>query len=97
LRICVYSPENPKENTPGLLWIHGGGYAIGIPDQDEGFIKRFIYVSNCIVVAPAYRRSVEYPYPAALDDCYTSLLWLRDHSDDYKIRNNQLVAGGNSV
>jgi acetyl esterase/lipase len=97
LRICVYSPENPKENVPGLLWIHGGGYAIGVPEQDEGFIKRFINASNCVVVAPDYRRSVECPYPAALDDCYSSLLWLRDHADDYKIRNDQLMIGGNSA
>jgi carboxylesterase type B len=40
LRICIYLPENPQENVPGLLWIHGGGYAIGIPDQGDGFIKR---------------------------------------------------------
>jgi acetyl esterase/lipase len=97
LRICIYSPENPKENVPGLLWIHGGGYAFGIPEQGEGFIKRFIDTSNCVVVAPDYRRSVECPYPAALDDCYASLLWLRDHTVDYKIRNDQLMIGGDSA
>jgi hypothetical protein len=47
LRICIYSSKNPKENVPGLLWIHEGGYAIGIPEQDESYIKRFI---NAIIV-----------------------------------------------
>jgi acetyl esterase/lipase len=97
LRICIYSPKNTKENVPGLLWIHGGGYAIGVPEQDEGFIKRFINASNCIVISPDYRRSLDFSYPAALDDCYITLLWLRSHCDDYKIRKDQLMIGGDSA
>jgi acetyl esterase/lipase len=97
MRVCIYSPKHPKENAPGLLWIHGGGYALGIPEQDEHFIKRFIDASNCIVVSPDYRRSMDSPYPAALDDCYTTLLWLRNHCDEYKIRKDQLMIGGDSA
>jgi acetyl esterase/lipase len=97
LRICIYSPKKPKENVPGLLWMHGGGYAVGIPEWEEKVIARFVNASGCIVAAPDYRRSVEYPYPAALDDCYTALLWLRDHCDEYKIRKDQLIIGGDSA
>jgi acetyl esterase/lipase len=97
MRVCIYSPKIPKETVPGLLWIHGGGYALGIPEQDEHFVKRFIDASNCIVVSPDYRRSIDSPYPAALDDCYTALLWLRNHCDDYKIRKDQLMTGGDSA
>jgi acetyl esterase/lipase len=39
LRVCVYSPLSPSTNVPGLLWIHGGGYALGTPEQDELFIN----------------------------------------------------------
>ena len=42
LRICVYTPKEKQENVPGLLWIHGGGYAIGIPEQDYSFIESFV-------------------------------------------------------
>jgi acetyl esterase/lipase len=97
MRICIYSPKIPKENVPGLLWIHGGGYAMGIPEEGEVFIKKFVLAGNCIAVAPDYRRSMDFPYPAALDDCYTTLLWLRDHCNDYKIRKDQLMVGGDSA
>ena len=38
LRLCVYSPKEKKSDVPGLLWIHGGGYALGAPEQDFSFI-----------------------------------------------------------
>jgi acetyl esterase/lipase len=98
LRICVYSPLNPKTNAPGLLWIHGGGYSIGAPEQDEGaYIKRFIDFGAAVVVSPDYTKSVVKPYPAALEDCYAALLWLRDNGAKYGMRADQIFTGGDSA
>lgn len=97
LRLCVYSPLTLKKNVPGLLWIHGGGIAIGTPEQEVGFIRRFIDSSGCVVVSPDYALSVDAPYPAALEDCYLSLLWLKKHSKDYGIRSDQIFVGGDSA
>lgn len=30
LRLCVYRPQEPTENTPAILWMHGGGYGLGL-------------------------------------------------------------------
>lgn len=97
LRLCVYGPKDRKEQVPGLLWIHGGGYAMGIPEQDDGFIKNFVRESGCIVVSPDYRLSTKAPYPAALEDCYTALLWLKEHALLYGVRSDQLMIGGDSA
>lgn len=97
LRLCIYRPLTQAKDTPGLLWIHGGGYALGFPEQDEVFIRRFISAVPCTVVAPDYRLSAEAPYPAALDDCYAALLWLRDHAEEYGIRSDHLMIGGDSA
>lgn len=97
LRLCVYTPKERKENVPGLLWIHGGGYAIGAPEQDIGFIKSFVLTSGCVVVAPDYTNSTDAPYPAALNDCYAALLWLKDNGADYGMRDDQIFVGGNSA
>ena len=96
-RICIYRPKNVQEEMPGLLWIHGGGYAIGMPEMDENFIKNFIEAQNCVVVAPDYRLSGEKPYPAALDDCYAALLWMKHNAQKLGIRSNQLMVGGDSA
>jgi acetyl esterase/lipase len=97
MRICVYTPRERKKNAPGLLWIHGGGYAIGLPEQEERYIKRFCEANNCIVVAPEYTLSVDKPYPAALNDCYLALKWLRNKAPQYDIRSDQLMVGGASA
>ena len=97
LRLCVYSPLEAREDVPGILWMHGGGYALGIPEQDEGFIRGFAAQRGCVVVAPDYCLSTRAPYPAALDDCYTALKWLRDHAQALHVRSDQLMVGGFSA
>lgn len=88
----------PKEKTPGILWIHGGGYITGM--------ARMIYMSRAmplvkkygaVVVTPEYRLSKEAPYPAALEDCYASLSYLKEHADELGINKNQIMVGGESA
>lgn len=35
----ISAPSRKKKPAPGLLWIHGGGYALGIPEQDISLSK----------------------------------------------------------
>ena len=97
LRLCVYTPEEKKENVPGLLWIHGGGYGLGAPEQDFSFIEDFIASSGCVIVAPDYINSPDAPYPGAFNDCYNALLWLEENGRSYGMREDQIFVGGNSA
>lgn len=97
LRICVYSPQTPQENVPGVLWIHGGGYALELPELEASAFAQIANETGAVIVAPDYTRSPDRPYPAALEDCYASLEWLRDHTDEYGIRSDQLVVAGGSA
>ncbi len=98
LRLCLYGPKTPpREPVPGLLWVHGGGYALGAPEQDTAFIKRFVRECGCFVVSPDYRLSLEQPYPAALEDCYAALLWLKAQGPEHGVRPDQLIVGGESA
>ena len=56
----------PKEKTPGILWIHGGGYVTGMAgmiymSRAIGLVKKY----GAVVVTPEYRLAGEAPYPAA--------------------------------
>ena len=97
LRICIYRPLVSSAGVAGVLWMHGGGYAMGVPESSIGLIRRFIAESGCVVVAPDYRLSLDSPYPAALDDCHEALLWMKEHAGDLGIRDDQLMVGGESA
>lgn len=97
MRICIFRPLTPKEGVPGVLWLHGGGYALGSPEVSKNFAKKFIEASDCVFIAPDYRLSIEAPYPAALEDSYETLLWMKSHAKELGIRDNQLMVGGDSA
>lgn len=97
MRILVVTPKNKKENSPGFFWIHGGGYSTGVPELDRHYMERFATEGNCVVVSPDYRLSVEAPYPAALEDGYLALKWLKEHAKELDVRDDQLFVGGQSA
>jgi acetyl esterase/lipase len=97
LRIMVYRSLDPRPGVPGILWSHGGGYVLGLPEQDGATYRRLIDATGAVVVAPDYRLAPDAPYPAALDDCYAALLWLRDSAASLGIRDDQLAVAGNSA
>lgn len=97
LRLCIYRPKVPVDHVPGVLWLHGGGYSMGIPELDERTYETLMSASPCVIVAPDYRRSVDAPYPAALDDSYLALKWLKEHGASLGCRLDQLMVGGNSA
>ena len=77
--------------------MHGGGYAIGVPELSAGIISRLITESGCVVVVPDYRLSLDAPYPAALEDCHDALLWMKKQASALGIREDQLMVGGESA
>lgn len=97
LRVVIYRSNDPRPDAPGVLWLHGGGYALGFPDADTDTFGSLIRGSGAVVVAPEYRLSSEAPYPAALDDCYLALLWLKDHAGALGIRPDQIAVAGESA
>jgi acetyl esterase/lipase len=98
MKLLIVRPEQQQEQATGVLWLHGGGYLLGFPEMV--FMGRAIdLVRECgaVVVSPAYRLSVQKPYPAALEDSYLALKYMKEHAQELGIRENQLMVGGESA
>lgn len=101
IKILIIRPTKnakTKENTPGILWIHGGGYVHGF--VETVFMSRAINLVKkygAVVVTPAYRLANEQPYPAALEDCYAALKYLKTNSDNLGVNSSQIMIGGESA
>ena len=98
MRLCIaQNPDSAGNDRTGILWIHGGGFAIGLPEQDVGFADVFLKTKQAVVILPQYRKSDEAPYPAALSDCYLALLWMAANAKKLGIRPDQIFVGGESA
>jgi acetyl esterase/lipase len=80
LRLGIYRPTSLEAQTPVLLWIHGDGYLIGRPKEDDDSYAYYVRELGWTMIPLDYRLVPKYPFPAALDDCYSALLWAASHS-----------------
>jgi acetyl esterase/lipase len=99
VRVRTYRPagRSGSAELPGVLFLHGGGYAIGTPEQFSPIYRRLMKTRDCVIVAPDYRKSLEAPYPAAVNDGYGSLLWLKGNAAALGVREDQLLVMGLSA
>jgi hypothetical protein len=51
-----------------LLYLHGGGYAIGSPKSHRSLLAQLSIDTGLSVFAPDYRLAPEHPFPAVVDD-----------------------------
>ena len=101
IKILIFRPTAAKKEpskTPGILWIHGGGYATGMAEmvyfsRALALVKKY----GAVVVCLSYRLSIEAPYPAALEDCHAALCWVKDHAVELGINSSRIMVGGESA
>nr|WIV69105.1 PUCXE28 protein [Pyrus ussuriensis] len=83
LRVRIYLPEQKPENNdtklPIILHFHGGGFCIS---QADWYMYYHIYTklsrsTNAVVISVYQRLAPEHRLPAAIEDGYSALLWLR--------------------
>ena len=94
----LLSPLAAPKNAAGILWLHGGAYIAGMKEMVHAsravdLAKKF----GVAVLSPGYRLALKAPYPAAIDDCYAALLYLKAHAAAFGVRSDQLMVGGESA
>jgi acetyl esterase/lipase len=99
VRVRIYRPRRRASGAalPGVLFLHGGGYAFGSPEQFAPAFRMLMRTRDCVIVAPDYRKSLEAPYPAAVNDGYGALLWLKTNAASLGVREDQLFVMGMSA
>jgi epsilon-lactone hydrolase len=69
--------RNASTATDGvIMYLHGGGYVASSPRAYRCVTEPLSRHSALPVLAVAYRRAPEHPYPAALDDALAAYEWL---------------------
>jgi len=96
--VRVFTPpdeEGKKEGGwPVVIYFHGGGWVLGSVDSEISVVTQLCRRVPCVVVSVNYRLAPEHPYPAAVDDAWSVLLWVHTHGASELGINPSLIAVG---
>ncbi len=82
-----------SDTSPTILYLHGGGYAMGSPDTHRVMAARIAIASRARALVLDYRLAPEHPFPAALEDAVAAYRWLLAHGTSPE----QIVFAGDSA
>lgn len=70
VKVDEFLPVNsrPAGRIRLILYVHGGGYSLGLVNTNRNFVMNIARQSGCRVVLVDYRLAPENPFPAALED-----------------------------
>ena len=93
IKVRVFRPDTIRAV---IMQIHGGGFCIGSPEQDDGINDAMARACKVALISVAYRLAPENAYPAQVDDCETILAWLLKNSRS-EFGVDKLILSGESA
>jgi epsilon-lactone hydrolase len=88
------SGSEHRASTPrAVLYLHGGGYAIGSLNTHRRLAYDISAACGARVLVIDYRLAPEHPFPAAVEDATTAWRWLLQQG----LRPNRLAIAGDSA
>lgn len=97
LAVRIFTPLLLEPPMPAALFIHGGGFVLGSIESEHGFAAAAALEAQAVVVSVEYRLAPEHPYPAAVDDCYATFLWMVDNASSLGIEAESIALTGSSA
>ena len=97
VRVYAREGDAPAGGRPALLDIHGGGFVTGNIEMEHAFAVQVARELDAAVVVVDYRLAPEHPFPAGVEDCYSSLKWLHEEAAALGIDPERIAVGGQSA
>ncbi len=97
--VRAYRPKGAAKDEllPALVFFHGGGWVIGDLDRHDVVCRTLANGARCAVHSVEYRKAPEAPFPAAVEDCFSSLVFISKNSNALKINSARIAVGGDSA
>ena len=94
-RLDLYVPKG-KRDVPVMMFVHGGGFTVGIKDQ-YAFVGQAFASYGIATAVINYRLSPKTSYPGHVQDTARAFAWLRAHVGEYGGRADRIFISGHSV
>lgn len=98
IRTLVYEPKDSSAKPrPAIVLLHGGGFVTGEPEQVSVTAAQWCKALGATIVCPAYRLAPENPFPAALEDAYSTLAWVSSSAAELGVDCSRIAVAGESA
>src|SRR6266704_2363918 len=94
LPVRLYTPEGTGP-FPVLMFFQKS-WCAGNLDTHEKMCRNLCRGAGCLVMTVDYRLAPEYPFPAALEDCYAATSWMSVHATEFQGDPTRIAVGGES-
>lgn len=95
LMMDLFIPQG-KQSNAAIVVVHGGGWRKGDKTKFRALAIRLAR-SGFVTAAIEYRLAGEARFPAAIEDCFAAVRFLRANAKQYKIDPNRIGAVGGSA
>lgn len=96
LPIRIYRPHG-EGLLPAMIYIHGGGWVFNTLDMFDQNLHALANKGQMIVIAVAYQKAPDHPFPIPFDDCYATTAWVFENADHLGINPKQIGICGDSA
>ncbi|MEM9693917.1 MAG: alpha/beta hydrolase [Myxococcota bacterium] len=95
--VRLYSPAGVAMGSPGIAYLHGGGWVVCSVSTHDIFCRRLAVETGCRIASIRYRLAPEAPFPAAVDDSVEGFRAVKQHAATLGIDPSRLAVGGDSA
>src|SRR5688572_28153242 len=97
LRARMYVPDGIASLAPLLVYLHGGGWVVGDLDTHDQPCRFLAQEARVRVLAVAYRRAPEHPFPAPVEDCLAATRFAIEEAAKLDADPDRVAVGGDSA
>lgn len=102
LPVRVYVPVRKEqqgfdENPPVIVFFHGGGWVFFDLDTYDPICTHLCDTASAYVVSVGYRRSPEYKFPVAVEDCFEATDWILKNAGQWDLPVEKMFLAGDSA
>jgi acetyl esterase len=95
--VAKLAAPDATSGRPALLFLHGGGFAIGSIATHDTLCRELARLSGCAVVSLDYRLAPEHTFPTAVNDAWDGLQWLHAQGATLGLDLSRVAVGGDSA
>jgi acetyl esterase len=93
----LYMPEGLAAPSPGIVYLHGGGWVTCDVATHDAFCRRLSHGARCRMLSVEYRLAPEHPFPAAVDDAITASRFALANASELGMDPSRVGVGGDSA